>query len=171
MNSGTIPITSLSLIDIQLLDSCVWRGVKFFAKMDTMTVISNGHIYYKCVYGLKKGTEVVLGSQSFRYSAMKELYDHLVSTYKLSKMIPPCPPKHLWGNTYQSVIKERIDAFDSILMRINTFMGINNDEKLCRFFNLDLRDVGNADEHSSAPAVVPSSVSSASVSDKSIRKE
>lgn len=140
MNSFTIPISSLSMIDLQLLDSCVWKSIKFFVKMDTLTVINNNHIYYKCMYGYRKGNDVILGSQSFRYSEFKELYDHLIITYKLNKLLPPYPPKHWWGNTSPSIISERIKAFNSILMRLNTFMGINNDEKLCKFFNVDLSD-------------------------------
>lgn len=140
MNSITIPVSSLSMIDVQLLDSCVWRNVKFFAKMDTLTVIKNGHIYYKCVFGVQRGNEVEMGSQTFRYSEFREIYEHLVSTYNLSKLMPKYPPKHWWGNTYQSVIDERIKAFNDILMRLNTFMGINNDEKFCKFFGVDVSD-------------------------------
>lgn len=138
MNSNVVPYTSLSMIDIELLERCVWRNIKFFSKMSPETVIVNDRVVYKCVFGWQKKNDVVLNMKPFHYSEFKNLYDHLVEKFKLSKALPIFPPKHWWGNTQQAVINERIKTFNEIFVKFNTLMAINNDEKFCNFFNLDL---------------------------------
>lgn len=102
--------------------------------------MSDGHVIYNCVYGYQKGNDVIVNYKPFRYSELQVIYDHLVSAYNLQKAIPPYPPKHWWGNTSQGVIVNRVKAFDAIFRRMNTLMGINNDQLLCQFFNLDISD-------------------------------
>ena len=140
-----VPLTSLSMVDTDLLEACVWRSVRFFAKMSPSTSMVDGHIIYNCMYFYQKGNDVIVTYKPFRYSEFQAIYDHLVSAYNLQKVFPPYPPKHWWGNTSQSVITTRIRAFDAIFRRMNTVMGVNNDQLLCQFFNLDLSDRKNTD--------------------------
>lgn len=140
MNSTVIPIVSLSSSDIDLLNKCVWKSIAFFAKMSNTSQIVNGHVFYQCIFGWKRGTDIILNVRSFRYSELLELYTHLVTTYGLSTQLPPFPPKHMWGNTYKSVIDNRIKAFDPIFRRINSIPDINNDANLSKFFNVELGD-------------------------------
>lgn len=138
MNVTIIPVSSIGMNDMELLDSCIWRRIKFYAKMTPHTSIVEGHVVYYCAYGYQKGRDIVMNTKGFRYSELLELYTHLIEKYKLEKVLPKFPPKHYWGNTYKSVIDARIKAFDSFFRILNVIMDINNDDKLQTFFKLDL---------------------------------
>ena len=128
------------MFDIELLEQCVWKDVSFFAKMATAYNIVNDRVVYTCIYGSRRVNDVVMNVKHFYYSEFRDVYDHIHVKYKLIDELPLFPPKHWWGNTSKQVISDRINAFDKIFKALNTVRDINNDDKLCAFFNLDLSD-------------------------------
>lgn len=140
MNPTIIPLSSLGMADTELIDSCIWRNIRFYAKMNPHTDVIDGHVLYHCIYGYQKGKDIVINERGFRYSEFLKLYEYLVDKYKLSKALPAFPGKHWWGNTYKSVQTERINAFDKIFRKLNNIMDINNDPLFHEFFNVDTSD-------------------------------
>lgn len=137
MNITTLPINSLSKSDIDLLNKCVWRDHKFFIKMTPHTINVDDHIVYHCNVGRQKRNDVMLTVKAFRYSELLKLYTYLITAYKLADALPKFPAKHWWGNTYKSVVEERIKSFDDILHAITTIPALDNDITICDFFNID----------------------------------
>lgn len=138
MHTTVVPLVSLTLADLELLNKCIWNSITFLAKMSPHTEIVDGHVIYRCIYGWKNGADIVLNDRGFRYSELLELYTHISTTYKLEGKLPPFPPKHMWGNTYKSVIDERIKAFDAIFRSLTSFGYLDFDEKLAKFFDVQL---------------------------------
>lgn len=137
---NVIPINSLSQFDINLLDSCVWKNIRFLAKMNPMTQIENGHTYYNCSYCFCKNNDkdVICKYRRFRYSDLKTLCDYLVSKYQDCKTLNTFPGKHWWGNRTKPIIDERIKGFNEFFGKITTILDLDNDSEVKKFFDITI---------------------------------
>ena len=139
MNHIIIPINALSQIDTNALNSSVWKYTRFFAKMNINTYMRNEHVFYNViyVYASNKAKDANYCNKFFRYSELKALRDHIASKYKLEDSLKDFPCKHWWGNRTKDVINERIKGFNEFFAKLNTFMSLDEDPEVCKFFGVD----------------------------------
>lgn len=163
---NSIPVSNITPNDLSLLNSCVWKNIKFFARMHSLTPFeindSDHKVYFNIIYGyIPKDDKdlLLLFRKSFRYSELKTLFEYLDSKYNIEPYFPKFPKKHWFGNSAKKVINHRVKVFDIIFKTIPTLKLIDTDISLHNFFNIDLRQGKTSDDELEWQSVDVSSIS------------